>query len=78
MTRVLAQLDDGMRKRLDELLGDGDEGCALLRLRGEPGRIGLESLLGEVEKLKVIRSLALPTASRAARGWGRGRLRRAR
>jgi TnpA family transposase len=58
--QVLAQLDDGMRKRLDELLGDGDEGCAFLRLRGEPGRIGLESLLGEVEKLKVIRSLALP------------------
>ncbi|MBV9949960.1 MAG: DUF4158 domain-containing protein, partial [Myxococcales bacterium] len=57
---VLAQLDDRMRERLDELLGDGDEGCAFLRLRGEPGRIGLESLLGEAEKLELIRALGLP------------------
>lgn len=57
---VLAQLDDGMRTRLDALLGDGGDGCGFHRLRGEPGRLGLESLLGEVEKLQVIRSLGLP------------------
>lgn len=57
---VVARLDDGACRRLDELLGEDDEGCGFLGLRGEPGRIGLESLLGEVEKLEVIRSLALP------------------
>ena len=58
--RVLARLDEGMRRRLEELLGDGGDGCAFHRLRGDPGRIGLDSLLEEVEKLRVIRELGLP------------------
>jgi len=58
--QVLAHLDDGMRRRLDELLGDGADGCAFHRLRGDPGRIGLESFLEEAEKLRVIRGLGLP------------------
>jgi TnpA family transposase len=61
---VLARLDDGMRERLDKLLGDdaaeSEEECSFQRLRGDPGRISLDSLLGEVEKLEMIRKLALP------------------
>jgi hypothetical protein len=48
--QVLARLDDGMCNRLDELLGDGGEGTAFHRLRGDAGRIGLDSLFEEVEK----------------------------
>jgi TnpA family transposase len=54
---VLARLDDGMRARLNVLLDD-DEAFDLVR--AEPGRIGLESLLGEVDKLERLRALALP------------------
>jgi TnpA family transposase len=58
--RVLGRLDDGMRRRVDELLGDGADGCAYHRLRGDPGRVGLETFLEEAEKLRVIRALGLP------------------
>jgi hypothetical protein len=47
-----------MRRRVDELLGDGADGCAYHRLRGDPGRVGgrvgLETFLEEAEKLRVI------------------------
>ncbi len=56
--QVLARLDEGMRLRLNELLG-GD-GEAFQRLRGDPGRTGLDSLLEEIEKLRELRALGLP------------------
>lgn len=58
---VAAQLDPPTRKRLDALLadGDGDEPTFQL-LRADPGRVGLDSLLKEVEKLDRIRALKLP------------------
>ena len=58
--QVLARLDEGMRHRLDELLGDGGEETPFNRLRGDAGRISLESLLEEVEKLQAIRKLGPP------------------
>ena len=58
---VTAQLDPLMRQRLDALLADGDEEEPVFqRLRADPGRVGLDSLLKEVEKLKQIRGLGLP------------------
>jgi len=54
---VLGRLDAGMRARLDALLADE----AFERVRTDPGRVGLKSLLGEVEKLKRLRELALPS-----------------
>ena len=58
--QVLARLDEATRRRLDALLGNGDDGAAFNRLRGDPGRIGLDSFLAEVEKLRAIRELGLP------------------
>jgi Domain of unknown function (DUF4158) len=58
--QVLARLDEGMRLRLDELLGDGGDGSAFHCLRGDPGRVGLDSLLEEIEKLRELRALGLP------------------
>jgi hypothetical protein len=56
---VAAQLDPPTRQRLDALLADGDEPVFQL-LRADPGRVGLDSLLKEVEKLDRIRALKLP------------------
>jgi hypothetical protein len=56
-TQVLERLDSATRRRIDDLLAD-DPGFE--RLRADPGRVGLESLLEEVEKLNRLRELALP------------------
>lgn len=45
---VAAHLDAETRRRLEE------------RLRADPGRVGLESLLAEIDKLDIVRSLRLP------------------
>ena len=58
---VLARLDSGMRDRLKTLLDDGDAGTPLNRLRADPGRVGLESVLAETEKLSILRALGLPS-----------------
>jgi TnpA family transposase len=49
-------LEAGMRARLDALLGDE----AFEQVRADTGRVGLKSLLADVEKLKRLRALALP------------------
>jgi len=49
-----------MRERLDALLVDTGEGTGFARLAADPGRVGLESLLAEIGKLDLLRSLALP------------------
>ncbi len=54
---VHARLDTATRERLDKLLRDD---AAFDGLRADSGRVGLKSLLGEVEKLKRLRELALP------------------
>src|SRR5512143_347986 len=58
---VAARLDGSMRQRLDALLADGDDEEPVFQfLRADPGRVGLDSLLKEVEKLKRLRDLGLP------------------
>ncbi|MBF0374933.1 MAG: Tn3 family transposase [Alphaproteobacteria bacterium] len=55
------QLDPATRHRLDALLTEPEDGePTFLHLRADPGRVGLESLLTEIEKLKRIRDLGLP------------------
>jgi hypothetical protein len=58
---VMERLAPQMRRNLDALLDDTDDGgTALLSLRGDPGPIGLESVLEEAKKLERLRSLGLP------------------
>jgi hypothetical protein len=45
---------------LDGLLADDGSGAAFSRLQADPGRAGLESLLAEIGKLDIVRSLRLP------------------
>lgn len=49
-----------MRERLDALLANADGGSGFACLKTDPGRVGLESLLTEIGKLELLRSLALP------------------
>ena len=58
---VMDRLDEPLRRRLDALLEDNGGGSPLLDLRADPGRVGLESILEEVEKLERLRALAVPT-----------------
>ncbi len=58
--RVADRLDAGMRERLDALLADAGEGTGFAPVPADPGRVGLESLLAEIGKLELLRSLALP------------------
>jgi TnpA family transposase len=57
---VLERLDHAMRKKLDTLLAVDDEKASFSCLRTDPGRVGLESVLDEVDKLERIRALSLP------------------
>jgi hypothetical protein len=57
---VAAHLDAETRCRLDGLLADDGSGAAFSRLQADPGRVGLESLLAEIDKLDIVRSLRLP------------------
>jgi hypothetical protein len=54
------RLDAGARERLDALLADDGAGTAFARLAADPGRVGLESLLAEIDKLERLRALGLP------------------
>jgi hypothetical protein len=60
LQRVADHLDVGARGRLDALLADAGEGTAIGRLAADPGRVSLESLLAEIDKLELLRALALP------------------
>jgi Domain of unknown function (DUF4158) len=57
---VAARLDAETRHRLDALLADDGMGATFSRLQSDPGRVGLESLLTEIEKLEMVRALKLP------------------
>jgi hypothetical protein len=61
LQRVADQFDAGACGRLNALLADDGEGTAYSRLTADPGRIGLESLLAEIDKLEVLRGLELPS-----------------
>jgi TnpA family transposase len=60
LQRVSDRLDAGMRERLDALLADTGERTGFARLAADPGRVSLESLLTEIDKLELLRRLALP------------------
>ena len=72
LQRVADRLDAGMRERLDALLADDGEGTAFARLVADPGRVGLESLLAEIDKLELLRGLgaAAGPAARPSPGPG--------
>jgi hypothetical protein len=57
---VMDRIDEPMRRKLDALLEDSGDGSSLLGLRADPGRVGLESILDEIDKLERLRALALP------------------
>lgn len=54
--RIVTRLGEGGTARLEELV-DGD---LLADLKTDPGQVGLETLLREIDKLDAIRSLRLP------------------
>jgi hypothetical protein len=58
---VAERLEAATRGRPDALLADDGEGPAFARLAADPGRASLESLLAEIAKLEMLRTLALPT-----------------
>lgn len=62
--RTVARLPDGVAAALEALLDDdppgGRRGAAFAELKSDPGRVSLESLLGEVAKLERVRALGLP------------------
>ena len=49
-----------MRGRLDALLADEGDGAPYTRLSADPGKVGLDSLLAEIDKLARIRAVGLP------------------
>lgn len=59
LERVAERLDPATRVRLDGLLIDKGGGAPFTRLSGDPGRVGLESLMRELGKLERVRALAL-------------------
>ena len=61
LDRVASCLDPATCERLDGLLADNGGGTSFTRLSGDPGRVGLESLMTELGKLELVRALALPS-----------------
>ena len=53
-----------MCERLDALLPDDGSGAAYTRLSAGPGKVGLDSLLAEIDKLEMARAIGLPLACR--------------
>ena len=57
---IAGRLDGAMRERLDALLTDDGSGAAYTRLSAGPGKVGLDSLLAEIDKLEMARGVGLP------------------
>jgi Domain of unknown function (DUF4158) len=57
---VAERLDAETRHRPDALLADDGTGSGFSRLQADPGRVGLESLFAEIDKLEIVRALKLP------------------
>lgn len=59
---VLNGLEVDVRARLKGLLVEDAEGrTPLAKLREDPGRVGLDSILDEIDKLNVLRSIGIPS-----------------
>jgi Domain of unknown function (DUF4158) len=59
--RTVARLPEQTAARLEALAGDDVSGRgAMVELKADPGRVGLETLLREIDKLERIRALGLP------------------
>jgi Domain of unknown function (DUF4158) len=56
---VADRFDAETQRRLDALLADDGTGATFSRLQADPGRVGLESLLAEIDKLEILRALKL-------------------
>jgi len=61
LAAVAERLDDHARAGLDGLLADDGTGAPYTRLSGDPGKVGLDSLLTEIDKLELVRGIGLPT-----------------
>ena len=60
LATIAGRLDDTVRERLDALLTDDGSGAAYTRLSAGPGKVGLDSLLAEIDKLEMARAIGLP------------------
>lgn len=68
LIRINDSLTDAMRTALDALLGDAavqddateDSANPFSTLRGDPGRVSLDTLLQELDKLHLVRNVVLP------------------
>ena len=60
LATIAGRLDGAMRERLDALLTDDGSGAAYTRLSAGPGKVGLDSLLAEIDELEVARGVGLP------------------
>ena len=59
--RTVARLDADQVAALESLVNDGSETGLLADLKSDPGQLGLETLLREITKLKLVRDLNLPS-----------------
>jgi TnpA family transposase len=60
LAMIAGRLDDPARERLDALLADDGTGTPYTRLSADPGKVGLDSLLAEIDKLALVRETGLP------------------
>lgn len=60
--RTVARIDAVQVAALESLVNDATETGLLADLKSYPGRLGLETLLREITKLKLVRDLNLPSA----------------
>jgi hypothetical protein len=60
LATVDGRLTPAMRGGLDVLLADDGDGAPYTRLSADPGKVGLDSLLAEIDKLARIRAVGLP------------------
>jgi Domain of unknown function (DUF4158) len=59
--RTTTSLDAAQVAALESLVNDGSETGLLADLKSDPGQLGLETLLREIAKLKLVRDLNLPS-----------------
>ncbi|ACD97397.1 Tn3 family transposase [Trichlorobacter lovleyi] len=58
--QIIRELRPSAKDKMDHCLENVERGIEFGRLKADPGRVGLESVLAEVEKLHFIQSLDLP------------------
>jgi len=59
-TTVASQISEAAKTALDQLLQPSKSEPSFADLKADPGRIGLDTLLGEIAKLKRLRQVCLP------------------